>query len=320
MKKTISLALVGLLVLSSVAIVASYAAKAPPTPPLSSTVCASIGGTWASRPSTCTVSGTGDATTSFVIPAKFFLVVTGTLKVESGVTITNSGTITIANSAYRGIINNGTLANAASGVIIIANKGDPVSGTGTVGIYNRRILGDNGYSFATITNAGSITIKNSGNLSYGIYNIGSLTNSGVLTINSLSGAHRYVNVTHVDATGIYNAGIFIQTDTGTYYNYDGYVNGSSASPDKYYIVWGNYNNHGTMINYGTTITNGTFFTNGYTMINFGTIYLNSTGLLYDTGLSSGSSMINYGTIYNYGTIDRGEEYGVCYNLVNGTGC
>ncbi len=322
---TTSFVLVALLVISSLAIVTlssagvANAARAPSPPSLSSTVCASIGGTWALKPATCTVSGTGEATTSFVIPTKFSLVVTGALTVDSGVTITNSGNITIRNTAgdySRGITNDGTLANAASGVIIVANSGET-----SVGIYNHRTLDEPSggfvYHLATITNAGSITINNSGNNSFGIYSSGFLTNSGVLTINSLSGTH--LGTPDLNATGIYNSGSFTNTDTGTFYNYDGYVD--STNQTKIVWVWGNFNDHGTMINYGTTFTNGTFFTDGYTMINYGTINSTSTGVWVDIGPSYGSTMINYGTFYNYGTIVGGENKGICYNEPpSGSGC
>lgn len=225
--------------------------------------------------------------------------------------LTNTGKINIQNlNQTRGIENIGTITNSATGTITVANSGN---GSSSVGIYNRRTYGP---VLGTFTNLGTITIKNSGNNSFGMYTAGILTNSGVLTIDSLSGAYPGPNASLLFITGIYNSGAFTQTTSGTYYNYDGYIN----SEDPTLSAWGNYNNHGTMVNYGRLFTNGTFFTNGYTMINIGTINDTSTALLYDTGLQTGSSMINYGTIYNYGTIERGEEYGICYDLVNGTGC
>lgn len=370
----------------------SYGARSP-SATLNATVCSNIGGSWTAKANICTIgaASSGKAASSFAIPPKSTLNVIGSFTINTGVTVSNSGTIivqnaggvaqsqgfddwetgilvlgTLANSGTiiienandtarpagiagtvgisvwvsatdttdprtfvigtltntgtitvrninqtRGIENLGTIANSASGTIAVANSGN---GSSSVGIYNRRTYGP---VLGTLTNAGSITIKNSGNNSYGIYSAGIFTNSGVLTVNSLSGAYPGPDKPLLFITGIYNSGAFTQTTSGTYYNYDGYVN--SADPTE--SAWGNYNNHGTMVNYGTTITNGTFFTNGYTMINIGTLNDTSTALLYDTGLTTGSSMINYGTIYNYGTIIRGEEYGICYDEPpTGSGC
>ncbi|MDG6908446.1 MAG: hypothetical protein JRN20_21965 [Nitrososphaerota archaeon] len=392
---TTTLVLIAFLVISSLAMVTLLSpgmANAAKAPPLNSMMCTSLGGTWNLKTSTCTIPAvaSGVASSSFAIPPKFTLDIIGSLTINTGVTIANSGTIivenaggvnqsqefddwetgilvlgTLANSGTitvenrnattlpkgivgtvgisvwvsatnmsdrstflfgtltntgainiqnlnqtRGIENIGTITNSPSGTITVANSGN---GSSSVGIYNRVSYGP---VLGTLTNEGSITIKNSGNNSFGIYSHGILVNSGVLIVNSLSGAYPGPNASLLFITGIYNSGAFTQTASGTYYNYDGYVN--LADPTN--SAWGNFNNHGTMVNYGKLFTNGTFFTNGYTMINIGTINDTSTALLYDTGLQTGSSMINYGTIYNYGTIERGEEYGICYDLVNGTGC
>lgn len=320
---TTAIVLVAFLAVSSIAVVlapeASYAAKLPN---LSSTICKSISGTWTIKTNTCTIpAGTiSNVTSGFSIPARYSLVIDGTLNIAShSVTIANSGTITVEN-VYDGVINtlttgfilNGTLTN--SGIIIIKNSGADSVGIGI--IFGYAMYGDTivGYDLSTLTNAlsGNITILNSGNRSVGIWNYGLLTNSGVVTINALTGA---------GAMGILNQGSFTNDASGTINNYDGpatpytsvcYIGDSTC-------IYGIANNGGTMINYGTTNNHGAIGSNGYVMLTYGTIYN------YGTIYRGSGQLINYGTVDNYGTIiNSGPDYphnrAICINFEGATGC
>ncbi len=257
------------------------------------------------------VEGTEGITVSFSVdPAapggpSPFIIVPGTL--------TNSGTITIQNGDQtRGIKNLGTIANSASGAITVANVAD-IDTNNNVGIYNRRDGVPSPYASiinGTVTNAGSITISNSGSpADYGIYNVGLFTNSdtGKFTINEPSQG------VHDAAVGLYNAGSF--TSFGMFTNDRGALTETLQT-------WGSFNPAGTMINYGTTSATGTWY-NNLVMINLGTV--TNYGIMWDE--SAAKTMINYGTIYNYGYIDRGTDKGICIdepstdpNVPPGSGC
>jgi hypothetical protein len=212
---------------------ASYAANSTPTF-LNSTLCTSIGGTWTAKTSTCTITS-GEATSSFVIHPKSSLDITGTLMIDIGVTITNSGTITIENDAGWGTDNFGTLANAVSGVITIKNTGDDTS----IGIVN------------DYHNFGS-----------GHKVVGFLTNIGIITIEALSTG---------SAVGIGNGGSFTNDNSGTLNNNRGSITDWDTTPPT--GTCGIVNEQGTMINYGTIFNpteSGGFYNDAGTMLNYGT--------------------------------------------------
>jgi hypothetical protein len=137
MKSAVTLVLVALFVLSSVAVIVPgtvYAPKVPKTPTLDARFCKdTLGGTWTGKTATCTINNpsvTGTRVTSdFQIPSKATLVITAILNVASdqfvgGVTITNYGTISIINTGAvnSGVINIGEM-NIITNYGTIANDG-----------------------------------------------------------------------------------------------------------------------------------------------------------------------------------------------------
>lgn len=327
----------------------SYAAK--PTPKLTSTLCAALGGTW--TVGTCTVAAPATATSSFVIPDGSSLVVAGTavdsmgcvLSIASGVTVTvaANGTMAVTNATIKdaygygigfGICNFGTLANL--GTLDVRNSGDGSAGlvnvgaitnAGAVTIANtganswgianilqpdESVANGSGSILATLANTGTISISNTGDSSMGLLNGGAVTNSGALTVADTLGA---------TATGFeQDGGTFTNEASGTLTN-----DGGTYDPATGLGTQGFYNNGGTMINLGTANNKGAMVTWGWVMLTYGTI--NNYGLVYQAD----GELVNYGTVHNYGTIgarsgapDYPHNRGICINEtlngVTGTGC
>jgi hypothetical protein len=226
-----------------------------------------------------------------------FVVVPGVLSNLGMVQVQNTG-------SSQGINNLGTLYNAASGSISLAN-----ALTGSVGIRNRRdsTIASQYYLVGDLTNAGILTTGNGGDgSSRGLSNSGAFTNTatGTFTIGASS-------VTDPLAYGFRNNGTF--TNVGTFINNRGQLD----DIDYLLSTWGCYN-IGTMINYGVTFVGseavpvGSFY-NEAILLNIGDI--TTYGTLFDAG----GYMVNYATIYNFGLIVGGANLGICLDEPSGFG-
>lgn len=326
----------GAVLLFFTALSPSAQAGKPASGKLDSALCASWSGTWTAKPDTCTIGVAVTVQASFVIPAGVSLLIPSTaapvggnpciFSIPSGVTMSNSGTVTIQNTAVGngtvGICNEGTITN--SNAINISNSG--TSG----GILNGDILNDDIAKSGTMTNAGTIAIALAGGAeiegfaAVGIENLRSVSNSGTITVSTSQDV----------GYGIYgirnNYGIFTNEASGTLTNNIG--PGAVGDATRAGLSC----DEGAIINHGVINNNGLFKTWAWVMLNYGTINNNSTGTLYRALIDAGKftgEWANYGTILNKGTIDSDKlndlpveplphGYGTCTNVVDtaGKGC
>ncbi len=271
MKKTVGLALIGLLLVSSVAVFVapgvSYAAKST-APSLNAKLCTStLDGTWDHGKSpSCTISSAVTANSSFTIPARVTLAITGAsgaLTVNSTATITNAGTIIVSSSnTGHSIANHGTIINQASGTITAIN-----TGAGNIVIYI--------YTGATLTNHGTIVVNNVPTQNWGIYNAGTFSNDGTISFSAYLGMSI--------------------TDTGSFSNLAGGTIILVASNSGLSIF-------GTFTNAGTILVDNSA-TGSIGILNYNTLINTATGTI--TIENSGTityGLDNMGTTYNRGII------------------
>lgn len=321
----------GAVLLFFTALSPSAQAGKPASGKLDSALCASWSGTWTAKPDTCTIGVAVNVEASFVIPAGVSLLIPSTaapagvppciFSIPSGVTMSNSGTVTVKNTAASdgaiGICNYGTITN--SNAINISN----ISSSGGI---------SNG---GTMTNAGTITIALAGGVgtegaaAVGIENFASVSNSGTITVSASQDA-----AVNYGIYGIRNSyGIFTNEASGTLTNHIGPGTAGGATRT------GLSCDEGAIINHGVINNNGLVKTWAWVMLNYGTIINNSTGTLYRALIDAGKfagEWANYGEIINYGKIDAvakvtwgGAEidveppphgYGTCTDKETGSGC
>lgn len=330
---------------------AVYGAKPKPAPEINATVCAGILGVWTLR--TCTIHETnaGVATTDFKITKGSTLDVKGSLTINTGVTIENSGTIVVENTggvgtpfddpAWKaGVLVLGTLDN--SGTITIKNEAantegitvsvsysannptdpDPfviVPGTlansGTISIQNR--YDTRGIKILGILDnaaSGTVAVENSLTSSVGIYNRRDDALGAKYYVSGAmtnAGSMTIANSGDANGFGIYNVAVFTNGTTGSFT-----INPGSSDAGGFYNA-GSYTNYGTFTNNrGTeeTLNAGTqigSFNNYGSMMNYGTTYAGT------------SSTPGTGTFLNYAgssiMINLGKitSYGIFADISDG---
>jgi len=233
--------------------------------------------------------------------------------IDSGINITNSGTITVtSNNAYGTAIggNDNTITNSGT-ITVTSNNGyaygidiagydNTITNSGTI-----TVTSNNGYAYGiinssydnTITNSGTITVTSNNAYAYGINNSSydnTITNSGTITV-STSGDDAI-------ASGIYSDG------SGNTITNSGTITVSASGDDA--IAYGIYRggNTNTITNSGT-ITVSTSATaddaygiysdgSGNTITNSGTITVSASRASADTYgiLSLGDTITNSGKI------------------------
>lgn len=218
--------------------------------------------------------------------------VTGTVMKATDATISNEGTITLANTASTAmrITNNGTAQNAASGTININ------------GSNSYALAADDGAT-ATLNNAGTININNGATGSYAMYGKNAtLTNETSGTINVLqSGTTAMftqvgkltnkgkINLAAADAIGLYVTEGQAVNDSGA--TIDVNSNGKAMNV----VGTGSITNNGS-INLNAENAYGLYAQNGGTATNSGTIKLNSSGTAYGMYGSGGAKLTNNSSI------------------------
>ncbi len=296
----------------------------------------------------CEIEGPGGATVD--LGQTFTNYTVGELVIESGIPLTNSGTIvndggtiindgTIANSGT--LTNDGTLTNNSligvdaggylenSGTI---NNLGKIAVDGTLGNYNILTNGNGGtlqIDFGgTLTSSGTITNDLSGTiLVFGtltsslLTNVGTITNSGG-TINNLDSLTNFLGTINNAGTFNNNYGATL-TNVGTLTNYYGatFTNLGTVINDT------TMTNDGTL-NSATLTNNGTLTNDGTLNTGFSSLTTNNSGaaILNDSGamLSISGTINDAGTITNYGTIANGNGFlniqagGVLNNLAGST--
>ncbi|MBS6989732.1 MAG: hypothetical protein KH126_04625 [Azospirillum sp.] len=218
--------------------------------------------------------------------------VTGTVMKATDATISNEGTITLANTASTAmrITNNGTAQNAASGTINVN------------GSNSYALAADDGAT-ATLNNAGTININNGATGSYAMYGKNAtLTNETSGTINVLqSGTTAMftqvgkltnkgkINLAAADAIGLYVTEGQAVNDSGA--TIDVNSNGKAMNV----VGTGSITNNGS-INLNAENAYGLYAQNGGTATNSGTIKLNSSGTAYGMYGSGGAKLTNNSSI------------------------
>lgn len=218
--------------------------------------------------------------------------VTGTVMKATDATISNEGTITLANTASTAmrITNNGTAQNAASGTINVN------------GSNSYALAADDGAT-ATLNNAGTININNGATGSYAMYGKNAtLTNETSGTINVLqSGTTAMftqvgkltnkgkINLAAADAIGLYVTEGQAVNDSGA--TIDVNSNGKAMNV----VGTGSITNNGS-INLNAANAYGLYAQNGGTATNSGTIKLNSSGTAYGMYGSGGAKLTNNSSI------------------------
>lgn len=218
--------------------------------------------------------------------------VSGTVMKATDATISNEGTITLANTASTAmrITNNGTAQNAASGTINVN------------GSNSYALAADDGAT-ATLNNAGTININNGATGSYAMYGKNAtLTNETSGTINVLqSGTTAMftqvgkltnkgkINLAAADAIGLYVTEGQAVNDSGAIID----VNSNGKAMNV--VGTGSITNSGT-INLNAANAYGLYAQNGGTATNSGTIKLNSSGMAYGMYGSGGAKLTNNSSI------------------------
>lgn len=218
--------------------------------------------------------------------------VSGIVMKATDATISNEGTITLANTASTAmrITNNGTAQNAASGTINVN------------GSNSYALAADDGAT-ATLNNAGTININNGATGSYAMYGKNAtLTNETSGTINVLqSGTTAMftqvgkltnkgkINLAAADAIGLYVTEGQAVNDSGAIID----VNSNGKAMNV--VGTGSITNSGT-INLNAANAYGLYAQNGGTATNSGTIKLNSSGTAYGMYGSGGAKLTNNSSI------------------------
>ena len=218
--------------------------------------------------------------------------VSGTVMKATDATISNEGTIMLANTASTAmrITNNGTAQNAASGTINVN------------GSNSYALAADDGAT-ATLNNAGTININNGATGSYAMYGKNAtLTNETSGTINVLqSGTTAMftqvgkltnkgkINLAAADAIGLYVTEGQAVNDSGAIID----VNSNGKAMNV--VGTGSITNSGT-INLNAANAYGLYAQNGGTATNSGTIKLNSSGMAYGMYGSGGAKLTNNSSI------------------------
>lgn len=281
---------------------AAYGAK--PVPSLNATVCQSISGTWTAPACTIPAGSNGVASSDFRITRTSALNVKGSLTINTGVTISNSGTINVDENVTgvtvevgppvvtAGILVLGTLDN--SGVITIKNATDNTEGIAVSALVSYDpLLVPNPYLIVpgVLTNSGTIAVQNTGqtqgiNNTYGVLNNSAsgtitITNSG--TVTTPSGLVSSVGIRNARLSTITNAGRITIANSGD----AGVTVGTDVG-----------------VGGGRGISNAGFFTNSAT----GTFTISPSGVLGDTawGLRNNGSFTNFGTLINNRGTDTGD--------------
>ena len=279
--------------------------------------CAStFGGTWDGADSCTITSGiTVSSGETLTIPNGVNLVLSNSqgtgITLNSGGTLSNSGTITVANTdGSYGIQNNygGTLSS--SGTIRVSNNGGigivnfgSLSNSGTMTVSNSGSTGiaNSGGGMLTNNPGGTIVVSNTGSDTDGIGNSGSLSNLGTITVSNTG----YIGIIQTTGGTLSNLGTITVSNTGTFS----------------YGIQNNYG--GTLSNSGTITVANSGSTGIYnfvaTLSNSGTITLSNTGPIAihnSDGTLSNSGTI---TVSNTGSIGiYNEQRGVLNNNPGGT--
>ncbi len=252
MKKTIGLALIGLLLVFSMATFIAPASvnagkPAPAPPSLNSKICKAMQGTWtAGKTTTCTIDYYYDTTYSFDVPAKTTLAITTEFDVDStSLTVTNHGTINLVGDLF---VHSGTFTNY--GTISIGSDSELYNG-GT--FTNSGTITSSGtlYNVGTFDNSatGSITVSSAGSFETDDM----FSNEGSITFNSpisYNWAGTFAN------TGIVNigSGATFETKSGTTNNEVGgtinVLGGGSLTGSRVYL----YTTTGLVVASGGTVT------------------------------------------------------------------
>ena len=345
-KRTGTIALV--LAFSAAALAVSAASHGAPVPGLNAKICTSISGVW--TPDTCTIPAGSDgvASSDFKIGKRNTLDVKGSLTINAGVTIPNSGTIIVENETgvipaqfddsglMAGILLLGTIDN--SGTVVIQNASDNTVGIAVSVSVTSAPSGPNPLLVVpgVLANSGTITIQNTGQ-TQGLNNLGNLNNtaSGTITIaNSLTnsvgirnrrddslGSAYYIvgtmtnaggmtiaNSGASDGRGISNAGSFANSATGIF------TINPSAVPDDAAL---GMRNNGSFTNFGTLINNrGSYIPGNLPSSTWGSYNL-SPGIMVNHGKTHvGTTPERTGTFYNefiMTNLGEATSYGVLYD-------
>jgi hypothetical protein len=280
-----------------------------------------------------TVGGTFNAGTGLYTFQTNSSTISGTfslpkITVESGITVTNSGTLTNTD-----ILNiDGTLTN--NGILtkidkdFNVNSGGTLTNSGTInkntgafnnsGTFNNNTGGTFTNTLLAFGNTGTINNEGTITLSGGATTVGgTVTNSGTINANSSAGQTFSGTLTN---TGTISIGASL-TNSGTLTN-----NNTITKTTGTFSNSGTFNNNtgSTLTNTGGGFTNTNIITNAGTIAldagavaidgtvsNSGTINANSgagqtfSGTLTNTGtISTGTNLTNSGTITNNGTITK----------------
>jgi hypothetical protein len=182
-KSAVAFVLIAVFAVSSVAVLAPMTVYAKPPPRLNKRLCETMQGLWYAKGKTCTLSDSYTVTSSFMIPFHDTLAIgAGTFTIQSGVTITNYGTIynygTIDIHLGGTLNDDGEIQNHGTISLYFSSDQLTVGSGGVLG--NHGTVSSNGYiaNYGTIDNYEGATLTQS----YDFYNYGTLINHGTLII------------------------------------------------------------------------------------------------------------------------------------------